>query len=159
MRYILFLLLLLTGCSNPKFSCDYNVITATNATEEGDTIFTQNPLSFGFYIDTALIEVKSYNDAVRGVVTMTGSNSEVKSNITGIWNQATGRCVIENISQETITILVCDTTTKCWAYKQAETQKGLDEIIVPLLFKPWELTKENPIQIVNGWRISKDFPL
>lgn len=159
MRHIIFLLLLLIGCSNPKFSCDYKVVTRTNAIEGGDTIFTQSPLSYGFYIDTALIEVKSYKDAVRGVVTMAGSGSEVKSNITGVWDETTGRCVIENITQELITILVCDTTTKCWAYKQGTTSKGLDEVIVPLLFKPWQLTTENPVQMVGSWRISKDFDL
>ena len=144
------------SCSNPDFSCDYKIITATNAIETEDTIFTKDVISYGFYIDTALIKINSYEDAARGVVTMVSDGKEVKYDIKGIWNSVTNESVLENISQERVTIVICDPTTKSYAYKEGEAARGLNEVVVSLLFMPWKVTPETLTYTQSNWIISKE---
>ena len=163
MKYLLTIIFISTifSCSNLDFNCDYRIVTHTNAlkptdTTVVDTIPTINAISYGYYIDTALIKINSYEDAEKGIVTMVSNDSEIKYDIKGIWDSDKGECILAGITKEDITIVVCDPTTKSYAYRVGNAAKGLNEVVVSLLFMPWKITPETPTYNQSKWIVSKE---
>ena len=103
-----------------------------------------------------MIKIKSYDDAEKGIVTIVSNDSELKYDIKGIWDSAKGECVLEGITKEDITIVVCDPTTKSYAYRVGNAAKGLNEVVVSLLFMPWKITPEAPTYNQSKWIVSKE---
>lgn len=134
---------ILAGCFKDE-AYDTNIILrpAQQQVSGGDFIDLEGVVAYAFAVDTTYFEVKSYADALNGIVTNKTSN-EVAPPIAVATPYGDGQdsyigAMQMRVQQEDVMLLAVDTENEDYAYTNYTVGLNLPTTYISLPFRPWK---------------------
>lgn len=156
MRNLLLIsLLLLCSCyGNPSTNSCYNIALWEKSADTVKLKKYVDVVTYAFYNDTTKFIFSSYKEAREGQMTNVLTKEKVNYDIKGVTIEPDSVSNISNITASKITVVICDTVNKVYAYRQSPIAAGLDSIFVILEIEPYRV-KEGKVIEKRGWIIKR----
>lgn len=133
---------LAVGCKKVKLSCMYVVTPYVQETKEGTDRLAAGVVGYAFYADTSGYYVASYDDAEAGRLTALDEGGAPKIFDLKAEQGADGRLRLGPIVRQPVLVVLCDTESRIYAWRQIPVEADLPEILVNVRFRPWKTERE-----------------
>lgn len=119
---------------------------------DGLDVMDYNAYGWGFYADTAVYAVASYDDALEGIITSKVDGSKKSYDLIG--DKVDQGQLEFLLTSMPVMLVVVDPVEKLYAWRHAQIAANLPIMNVPVFFRPW---KESSLYIDTRWNMVNEF--
>lgn len=147
---ILFAAVLATGCIKVPNTTDIYLSVKIQPQKSDQPIETDRFVSYLFAADTLYYSFASYDQALRGEITLDADGSVEEYLLAGDVSLEGSVAVFPEVFPDTYVIVVCDTENKTYYYRNAQTGVGLEQLLLYLTMRPWKFVQQEVV-IEKPW--------